>query len=530
MDIVAVDFGSHTIKVMEFSTHGGHLILHDYQRWQTPKESEPQKALFAAYNLLKSHLGSTGPAKRVIFQLPPRMYTVRMQDFPKVSRKKINLMLPFQLEESLPFALTDVHYAFVLVETANQTKALTNVVTLEDFRPLYEYWQTQEILPQILTTEVFVWQNIIQNDLANRSDAYPVAYGILDLGHQFTKAYFFHQQVLVAYHEEAIAGAAIDEILTTTYGKSPAEISAYKEKNGYLLNEEQISSLDQDQANFVRLLNNAIHPLLQNLRAWLLSYRAKYDGEIATLYLVGGTSKLHNMANYLEQYLGIEVKPFDVYGEELPDNLAAEDRVDFSLAFALGRCAASSIPPGNLLTKNFSPDLQSEVALPSAVFVALRVFLVFIVLMAALAVDRVFLNKTDKHLRAQVTKQLERSEFGINKKERQKLLKHVKNLVPTLRKKNQSVAKAVKTLQTRSTENPLKPFLNLVGLSELRQAQVENFSRQGTVVEGDISAATPEILQKIQGQMEAQKWRKFSAEIDPDALRLHFQFEFEGER
>jgi len=530
MDIVAVDFGSHSIKVMEFSTHGGHLVLQDYQRWQTPKESEPQKVLFSSYNLLKSHLGNAAPSRRVIFQLPPRLFTVRMQDFPKVSKKKINLMLPFQLEESLPFALSDVHYASVFVEAGTKTKALTNVVTLEDFRPLYEYWQAQEILPQILTTEVFVWQNIIQNDLAARPDAYPLAYGILDLGHQYTKAYFFHQQVLAAYHEEAIAGAALDEILTTTYGKSPAEITAYKEKNGYLLNEEQISSLDQDQANFVRLLNNALHPLLQNLRAWLLSFRAKHDTGLEVLYLVGGTSKLHNIANYLAQFLGIEVKPFDVYGEALPEKLSPADRVDFSLAYALGRCAASNISPGNLLTKNFSPDLQSEVALPSAAFVAVRVLIVFFFLLAALGIERAFLNREDKHLRTQVTKQLERAEFGINKKDRQKIMKKTKDLVPTLRKKNQAVTKAVKALQSKTKENPLKPFLNLVALSELRQAQVETFSRQGNVVTGEISGANPEILQKIEEQMKTQKWRKFSADTDAAQLRLHFQFEFEGER
>ena len=88
----------------------------------------------------------------------------------------------------------------------------------------------------------------------------------------------------------------------------------------------------------------------------------------------------------------------------------------------------------------------------------------------------------------------------------------------------------MQTLQSKAQENPLKPFLNLVALSELRQAQVENFSRQQELIQGDISAANLEILKKIEAQMKAQKWRKLSTDLDEGQVRLHFQFEFEGGR
>ncbi|MBP5296554.1 MAG: pilus assembly protein PilM [Bacteriovoracaceae bacterium] len=526
MDIVAVDFGSYCIKVMEFSTHGGHLVLHDYQKWQTPKDSDPQKALFTAYQLLKNHLGDDAATKKVIFQLPPRMFTVRYQSFPRVAKKKIKQMLPFQLEESLPFALADVHYASVLIESGHQTKALTNIVTLEDFRPIYDYCLEQSILPQVLTTEVFVWQNLVQNELAARPTAFPVAYGILDLGHKYTKAYFFQQQTLEAYHEEQIGGATLDEILITTYGKSPAEITAYKEKNGYLLSEEQIASLEEDQANFVRLLNNALNPLLQNLRAWLLSFRSKHDAAVEAIYLVGGTSKIHNVANYLAQYLGIEVKPLDVYGEDVPEQLTPSERVDYALAFALGRAASASIAPGNLLTQNFAPHLQSEVALPSALFVAVRVFIVTLLLLIGMGIDYHFAAQTRLKLREQVAKQIERSEFAIPKKERNQLLKNLPKLAKKLQEKNNAINKAVRNMQHATRENPLQALSNMLTIGGLKQAQLESLTREGDLVRGDISATSEDALLVIEQQMREQGWPK--PDLDTATKHLNFHFEIKG--
>ena len=526
MDIVAVDFGSYCIKVMEFSTHGGHLVVQDFQKWQTPKEADPQKALFAAYQLLKNHLGDSAAAKKVIFQLPPRMFTVRYQSFPKVSKKKIRQMLPFQLEESLPYALSDVHYASVLIDVGTQMKALTNIVTLEDFRPIYDYCLEQSILPQILTTEVFAWQNLVQNELALRPSTFPVAYGILDLGHRYTKAYFFQQQVLEAYHEEQIGGATLTEILTATYGKSPSEITAYKERNGYFLSEEQIASLSHDQASFVRLLNNAINPLLQNLRAWLLSFRSKHDNPVEVLYLVGGTSKIHNVANYLAQYLGIEVKPLDVYGDDAPANLSASERVDYALAYALGRAASANISPGNLLTKNFAPHLQSDVALPSVVFVGVRVLIVFFLLLAGLLIDRHFATKNFNHLKQQVSKQIERSEFALPKKERTSLLKHPPKLVAKLKEKNRAINKAVQSMQNATKENPLFALSQMLTIGALKQAQLETLSREGNLVRGDISAQDEATLLQIDQQMQEQGWPR--PEVDSATKHLTFHFEIKG--
>src|SRR6476646_982413 len=115
MNILAIDVGSYSVKFIEVRPERKNLVLiekHevvlDEARSLYPdiqSTTELQKEIVA------SHIHKKASDLKIVFQLPNEMLTTRYLDIPGTSKRKTEQIIPFQLDENLPYSLNQAHFS-----------------------------------------------------------------------------------------------------------------------------------------------------------------------------------------------------------------------------------------------------------------------------------------------------------------------------------------------------------------------------------------------------------------------------------
>ena len=120
---------------------------------------------------------------KVYLVLPEDYSTSRYINLPVSSAKKASQILPFQLEDSIPFSMDKVIYKEQFNTTKSSTDALVNIVDKEDFEHLYYELEKNKIFFDQITTNFG-----IISSLSGQNEALGMHFGvenfaILDIGH-----------------------------------------------------------------------------------------------------------------------------------------------------------------------------------------------------------------------------------------------------------------------------------------------------------------------------------------------------------
>lgn len=116
MHVLAIDVGSYSVKYISSfvdkrkvsHVEMSEVIVHDYLT-----DREGMTFLEAQIRIVQEIIGSVArPDTRILFQADHEIMTTRFLTLPVKSKKKADLMLPFQLEEDIPFALSEIHYSY----------------------------------------------------------------------------------------------------------------------------------------------------------------------------------------------------------------------------------------------------------------------------------------------------------------------------------------------------------------------------------------------------------------------------------
>ena len=163
MHVLAIDVGSYSVKYISSFvdkrkiTHGdmSEVIIHDYQ------VDHPNLPLLEAQiNIVQEIIDNTARSDtRIIFQGDNEMMTTRFLTLPVKSKKKAELMLPFQLEEDIPYALSEIHYAYRMEGQRTQHVALVELVSEAAFEPYFNLLKEKRSVPHVLTSEASAVEN-----------------------------------------------------------------------------------------------------------------------------------------------------------------------------------------------------------------------------------------------------------------------------------------------------------------------------------------------------------------------------------
>lgn len=458
MNILAIDIGSYAVKYAFCSLERKKLTLirHGLVIIDEVKKDLPEETLHedVQLSIIKSFMQDFPDAK-VITHLPIDLVTTRYISLPVNNKKKAEMMIPFQLDENLPFEVSKSHYTSFIQKVGDQCEAQVSVTPIESFRPFYLKLKESNILPHLMASDLAFMQSYCDQSPLSGS------YAIIDIGHQFTNGYFIHNKNIISNHVSYIAGSVIDEVISETYEIPLNEAVTYKHQNCFLLTDSQYDSVNKDQKEFALLMKQIFTPLIQDLKRWELGFRVNYGRPVDKIYITGGTSQINNINNFLSIELGLKVEHLpEPHNFNADEDVIAESGNLLSSSFLMLASQRSKLPPMNMLKGDFGGTLSKGVPLYSSSFILSRAAILLLVLSVFIGLQNIFFLKSEeKKLNVKVRRILKKNKnLKLTNSQRRLYSKKPERLLKIIKKKTGQAKKEFITIKKASSINALKPL------------------------------------------------------------------------
>lgn len=469
--------------------------------------------------IIKDIIGSVArPDTKIIYQMHQAIMTTRFLTLPVKSKKKAELMLPFQLEEDIPFSLSEIHYAYRIEGQKTQHTAMVELAKTAVFEDFYGSLRDKDILPNILTTEASSVENFFnQNPMAG-------PFCVLDIGHTTTKAYFFYNSRLIMTHVSYVGGHHVNEMIAGNYKIETDEAIIYKHQNAFFLTGGQYADVEPAQRDFGSAMDKVFSPLVSDFQRWKVGFKVNFGLSVQHVFVCGGSSNIKNIANYLTEKWDLKVTLLESF-----DKIEAE-KVDLNpknkSKYALVNMMATSFRRKNrfinLLTGRFAQASTSEVPLHSFAFIGVRVAAASLVIALSLFAERFFIEKNISQVNSKMMTVMKNPELGISGRLRRQVTNDPKPVYQSLVKKQRDVKQEISTLQSAIEIKALSPLVIISQLAASAQgATLVDFSSSDT---GEIKAIfvseVPEELASLKASFERSALAEVQASIDQSKNQL----------
>lgn len=510
MSLLNIDLGSYSVKFFETSDdrkqivhRTSHEVIIDQVRSRFPGLSLQEIQI----EIMSNYLKARNYEGKINLLLPDEHVTTRYLDLPVNNRKKAEQMIPFQLDENLPYPISNSHYSWVLFKKGNNLSAQVSVLQQNAFADFFNSLKDKEIVPNLITTECYLIQNFIENwnNPARKISKMTEPFCVIDIGHNTSKAYFINRSQVVSNHVSRTAGQVIDEVIAQTYQISRDEAIVYKHENCFFLTEEQYEGVEEDQKEFARLMKQALTPLINDIKRWELGFRVKNGLAVKTIYLTGGTSQINNICNFLSEELNIKVEALQVY------DLVKQPKIPFSEAekckhtvtYLMALSQKAKIPVGTMLTGPYSTSIAETIPLHSMAFIFSRAAVVVALLLASLFAERFFLSREADGLNKQIAGLLKNPELDISKRDQKELKIRPEKILKIIEKKNKEVRNEVKTAMDNTKLNAVEPLIDLSQkLNANPSVDLQTFESDRGNVQARFSAKQIEALDTLSNDLK----------------------------
>lgn len=527
MNILAIDMGTYSIKLVEFRPERKNLlvvekhefILSDFfEEFPNAKNtSELQKEIIIQY----IHKKIT--ELKIIFQIPNDLITTRYLEIPGTSKRKAEQIIPFQLDEILPYSLSNAHFSSRLSKKPNSFSVLSNITQFNLFKEFFNLYETSDAAPSVLTSEISIMQSYVDHVRINDSCC------ILDLGHKTTKAYFIHERQIVSNHTSFVAGETINEVISKTYQIKNEEAISYKHKNSFLLTDDQLNEVSEEQKDFALLMKQIFIPLILDIRRWEIGHRVKFGQSIDKIIIMGGTSQINGLSNFLYFHTGLPVENF-IPLTELKNDYDIHEKT-FFITKMMGVSQKFSSNLINFLTGHFHLATNSFISLHSAAFFWFRSTIIALILIASLLTEKyLFLNKNEKLVDSKSIKILKASSIGLSKKDLKNVSQKPENVLNLIKKKNKVALSEIKMiLNSLNEKNGLS---NLALLSKIlntnEKVSLVKFLDDGTNVIATFTAKEITEIEALKTKLETSHLPNLKINYKSNELNLTIEFANQG--
>ncbi len=316
--VVGLDLGAHTVKVCELvTTFRNYELVGFGSEPVTPvgEDAAPFADLAAAAKRLLTHRGLLN--ETLMTAMPASAVSTALLDLPFSQPKKVEQVLPFQLDEALPFEVEDVVYDYQVVERsdAGPCKVLVAYVRETVFQAFLEALSAEGIDPKVVSVGPMAWFNL-HDQLIGETAAAPI--GVLDIGHAHTELAVFEQGEPHLVRDVVGGGRDITLALAEAFKVSPEQAERGKIDEGTVVaarsDDTQVdydASAASRQALISRACREALSPVIREVHRSLVAFEVSRGQPVSQLFLTGGTSQLRGLAEHLSEALGLPVTPLD---------------------------------------------------------------------------------------------------------------------------------------------------------------------------------------------------------------------------
>lgn len=522
MNILAIDVGSYSIKFVEVRPERKNLFIVEKQEIILDEVKVHYPNALTLIDLQKEVVATFIQKKnnelKIIFQVPNEMLTTRYLEIPGTSKRKVEQMIPFQLDENLPYSLTHAHFTSRLHKHSGGFSVLSNITQLNLFKEFLGYFESKEAQPSVLTSEVSTMQAYVDHIRMNDTCC------ILDLGHKTTKAYFVQDRRVVSNHTSFVAGSAINEVISKTYQISLEDAVIYKHDNAFFLTDEQINDVSSEQKEFALLMKQIFNPLITDIKRWEIGHRVKYGTHIKKFYLFGGSSQINGLENFLHYNTGLTIESLPPLLDFKNDYFIHEKTFHLVKMMAISQRTPSNLI--NFLTGKFQTASNSFISLHSAVFLWVRTTFIALLLILGLISERFFfLSKQEKAINTKIVGLLKTPSLEINIKERKLYTTKPESVLSSLKKKNKVLKDEVSSILSSNGINALRPLAALSkSMTSNPLVSLEKFTSDEHSVSATFSSDDPAELEKMSNLLKASRLPDLKQNFTPGQNILTVEF------
>jgi Tfp pilus assembly PilM family ATPase len=500
MNILAIDLGTYSVKFFECRLERKQLRYLGHREVIISKirsQFNPETTVNEIHNeIVRSYLKQSQFEGKIIYQIQDNFTTSRYLELPVNNRKKAEQMVPFLLEENIPYSLSDIHYTSTLIKHGENYSALVNIAQLDYFDNYYNYLEETGTLPGILTTEMGVIQSFIDQK------EYSGSFCIIDIGHESTNAYFVHNKEVISSHLTNLGGKVLDDIISSTYQIPIDQAVLYKHDNCFFLTEDQLDGVTDEQKEFATLMSQAFMPLVLDLKRWELGYRVKFGNPINKVFITGGSSNINNIENFLTYHLNLKVEKFNATKLTEVDK---EEKQSFLLSYMMAAAQRSATQTPNFLTGNYTSGFSDSISMHSVSFIFSRVMVACLILVSFMAIERTFfLNAESKSLDRKIKKMLKNETLGLSRRDQKKYRRKPESVLKILKKKNRVVKQEIRTIHSATEVNAALPLMQIseyIARNEL--VNMELFENKNGEVRVQFSSKEPKELEALQSHLRS---------------------------
>ncbi|MFZ6021869.1 MAG: type IV pilus assembly protein PilM [Patescibacteria group bacterium] len=329
----AIDFGMHSLKLVNLSKKGNSWELKNIGSIQTPPETlnnykEEQKTLLV--EAVKSLVAeSKVPYKEVAVALPENAVFSRVLTIPKVSDAEVTDAVYWQLKQFLPYPIEDVQSDFTAlsVDPSGQRKMLAVAAPKKLVELYVEILERAGLVPVAIESETLSILRSIKY-AQEIKDAV-----VLDFGANSTDMAIMKDGELFFSQSIATGSDLLTKALVNEFQLSYAQAEEYK----------RIYGMRSDAVD--GKIRNAMKPVLDMILTEVMRGIEFYKTEVGTLppnlaMLSGEAALLPALPEYLESVLGYDAQLADPWRPIVVPNNIAEIVSKSSPAFtvAIGLC------------------------------------------------------------------------------------------------------------------------------------------------------------------------------------------------
>ena len=321
--LVAVDLGSHAVKVTVFRTSGRRYVLD--ARLSQPVATDGEGApgigarLDALDMLLSQHREWTNPANTVSVAWPSGNASLHRITLPFTDRNQVQKTLRFAVEDEVPFDIENYAMGWRTVSAIGETVLMVGLVARSQLGYLIGEFSARKIDPQNVYCDADL--NGCYGD-KNRVVA------VVDVGHASTQVTVAQDGAAAFVHSIDVAGMAFTQEIQRSLGCSWAE--AERIKHGEAASPGGLPP--RLSAEVRQALDGSMGLLLAEIRSSLINAEDALGLEVDEIRLTGGGARLSPLSDYIHQDLGVPVVgPVDPEGEPIPGPHAVSQALAMSM-------------------------------------------------------------------------------------------------------------------------------------------------------------------------------------------------------
>ncbi|OQW52841.1 MAG: hypothetical protein A4S09_08330 [Proteobacteria bacterium SG_bin7] len=327
MKSIGIDIGTYSIKVAEVVTSGKNVSIRSLAEF--PLNSDPNADnQIAVLETLRNIASAHDPnSTTFVFAIGQDKVTTRQRFFPFSERKKIVKSLPFELEEEIPFDISNAIFeAKYIRQMDNITEVIACATPKTRVESVLQVAHDAGIEPQIISMESSAHANCVEGWYSDIPKEKPTAPStaeegtkpapddaslLVDIGHRKTIVSIFRRGRMMATRTISWGGKNLIEAIAKKYGVLYQEGLRETQAKAFILISPDGAS--RDQIVFSDTIAESFNEMIKELKLTMMEISTDYNVFFSSIQLTGGGSRVRNLNAHITQALEIPCNYFDPF-------------------------------------------------------------------------------------------------------------------------------------------------------------------------------------------------------------------------